>query len=183
METEQSAVDALVAEIPRLRKVALSLTHDQERADDLVQETLLRAWAYRDSFAPGTSLKAWMLTILRHKFYTDYHRAKREVADSDGAYAARLTSPPEQEGHLALESVVSALDLLLPDQRRLLLLFAVQGLSQEEAAQVSGCCVGTVKSRVSRARKRLASLTGMDDAEEIGQDRVTKSVLNDPRGW
>jgi RNA polymerase sigma-70 factor, ECF subfamily len=150
--------EALVGAIPNLRAFAISLTGNHNLADDLVQETLLKAWSHRDKFEPGTNLKAWLFTILRNTYFSEFRKKRREVQDVDGRAAAQLISPAEQLGHLDLVDFHRALFLLSPDQREALLLIGAEGLSYEEAAKISGCAVGTVKSRVNRARLRLTEL-------------------------
>ncbi|MEP3668290.1 MAG: sigma factor, partial [Roseibium sp.] len=92
----------LVASIPSLRAFARSLAGNRDRADDLVQETLAKAIAKRESYTPGTNLIAWLVTILRNQYYTEGRKRKREVADSDGIHAASLTAVPQQPGHLQM---------------------------------------------------------------------------------
>ncbi|GJD63182.1 sigma-70 family RNA polymerase sigma factor [Methylobacterium frigidaeris] len=150
----------LLAEVPRLRRRALTLCNDRTRADDLVQETLLKAWAAQARFVPGTHLSAWLYTILRNSFYSEHQKRAREVGDPDGLFAASLVSLPAQYGHLDLRDVQGALDRLVPDQREALLLSAVHDLSYEDIATAMECQVGTVKSRINRARARLAEMLG-----------------------
>jgi RNA polymerase sigma-70 factor, ECF subfamily len=151
--------DELVAAIPNMRAFAISLCGNRDRADDLVQEALVKAWHHLDSYQEGTNLKAWLFTILRNAYFSELRKTKREVADSDGQLAARLSVPPEQQGHLDLADLNRALLQLPPDQREAVILVGAEGFSYEEAASVSGCAVGTVKSRVNRARAKLAELT------------------------
>lgn len=155
--------ELLVAAIPNLRAFAISLCSNSHLADDLVQETLVRAWAHRSSFCAGTNLKAWLFTILRNAFFTEYRRAQREVLDVDGKYAGHLVTPPDQLGCLALDDFLRALNQLPPDQREVLILVGAEGFSYKEAASICGCAVGTVKSRVSRARLRLAEVAWIGD--------------------
>ncbi len=163
--------DALVAQIGNLRAFAVSLCGDRERADDLVQETLFKAWNHLDSFEEGTNLKAWLFTILRNTYFSERRRKKREVEDVDGAYAARLSSIPEQHGHMDMQDFRDALSELPDDQREALVLVGAAGFSYEEAAEISGCAVGTIKSRVNRARRRLADTLKLDAAEESEDER------------
>lgn len=158
----------LLAELPSLRAFAVSLTGSPDRADDLVQETVMKAWAAHASFTEGTSLRAWLFTIMRNTFFSQYRKARREVQDTDGEAAARLVSHPAQQGHLDLADFRAALDQLVPDQREALILIGASGFSYEEAAEICGCAVGTIKSRVNRARQRLMQLMAIDDLDEIG---------------
>jgi RNA polymerase sigma-70 factor (ECF subfamily) len=148
----------MLAAIPKLRAFAISLCGRTARADDLVQETLLRGWAHIGSFEPGTNLVAWLYTILRNEFYSEFRRLKREVPDPDGTHAATLTTRAVQEAHMEFLDFRAALAKLAADHREALILVGASGLSYEEAAQVCGCAVGTMKSRVNRARTRLAEL-------------------------
>jgi len=143
---------------PSLRAFALSLVGDRDRADDLVQDTLLRALQKQDRFEPDTKLQAWLFTILRNLFYSDYRRRKREVEDVDGLYAAKLSTLPEQPGCAEFETLRSALARLSDEQREAVLLVGAQGYSYEQVAEICGAPLGTIKSRVNRARKRLAEL-------------------------
>jgi len=150
----------MLAAIPRLRAFAISLCGNAERADDLVQETLLRALAHMDAFRPG-SMIAWLITILRNVFLTEWRKRRREIPDVNGSYAAKLTSQPAQAGGLEFGELLEALGRLPIEQREPLILVGVSGLSYEQAAGICECAVGTVKSRVHRGRVRLAELLSM----------------------
>ncbi len=145
----------LLAQTPALRAFAWSLCHDAAEADDLVQDTLVKAWSHRDRFAEGTNLRAWLFTILRNTFYTAISRRRREVRDEDGQEAARLVSPPDQEWNVSLNDLRAALTRLPPTHREALILVGGAGMTYQEAAEVCGCAIGTIKSRVNRARARL----------------------------
>lgn len=153
----------LIGAVPNLRAFAVSLCSNADRADDLVQETLVKAWDKIDTFEEGTNLKAWLFTILRNAYFSEIRKYRREVADSDGEYAATLSSQPEQFGHLEMVDLLDALDRLPPDQREAVLLVGAEGFAYEEAAEICGCAVGTIKSRVNRARNRLAQLMHIED--------------------
>ena len=172
-----SVREALVAAIPNLRAFAISLTGDHHKANDLVQDTLLKAWANRDKFEVGTNLKAWLFTILRNTYFSDIRKRRRELQDVDGQAASQLVSPPEQNGHLDLADFRKALAFLSADQREALLLVGAEGYSYEEAAAISGCAVGTVKSRVNRARVHLSELMAIGTARDIGPETSTRAVL------
>lgn len=159
---------AMLAELPSLRAFAISLTGSHDRADDLVQETVLKAWAAHVSFIEGTSLRAWLFTIMRNTFYSQHRKSRREVQDVDGEAAGRLVSSPAQHGHVDLADFRAALDRLAPDQREVLILVGASGFSYEEAAEICGCAVGTVKSRVNRARLKLMQMLSIDGVEDIG---------------
>ncbi len=169
--------DDLLAVVPSLWAFAYSLTRNPALADDLVQDTLVRAWASRDRFEPGTNLRAWVFAILRNRFYALHRRRRREVEDVEGQYASHLVSPPEQGAHLDLLDLQRALPKLRPMHRKVLLLVVAQGLSYEEVAEVCGCSVGSVKSRLHRARRHLEDLVGIRSPDDIGPDGVTKAVL------
>lgn len=152
--------------IPALRAFARSLCNNVALADDLAQETLLRAWAHRDSFILGTNLRAWLFTIARNAFYSNARRRSREVEDPDGYYSNNLSVAPMQHNGLDLEDLQRGLSKLPPEQREAIMLIGASGCSYEEAASICGCAVGTIKSRVSRARRSLlAHLEGSEAAE------------------
>lgn len=155
----------IVAAVPSLRAFAFSLARHPEDADDLVQDTLVRAFRRLSSFEEGTNLHAWLFTILRNAFYSTYRKRGREVEDPDGAYAARLSCHGEQEGHLQYEDFLRAFAKLNAEQREALTLVVASGLSFEEAAAVMGVAVGTAKSRVIRARARLAKAMAIEESD------------------
>jgi RNA polymerase sigma-70 factor (ECF subfamily) len=157
----------LIEAVPALRAFAISLTGNVERADDLVQETVLKAWAASNSFQPGTHLKAWLFTILRNHALTQFKKRKREVEDVDGALSATLSSKAEQEGSVTLNEMRVALAKLPEDQREAVLLVGGAGFSYEEVAEMCGTVVGTIKSRVSRGRSLLAELMYGDSKVRI----------------
>jgi RNA polymerase sigma-70 factor (ECF subfamily) len=177
MNIDPSVRDAVLAAVPSLRAFAISLSGNVDRADDLVQETLLRALANIDSFQPGTNMSAWLFTILRNLFRSEYRKRRREVEDGDGSYAETLKSQPEQSSRVEFEEFRTALAKLPPDQREALILVGASGFSYEEAAEICGCAVGTIKSRVNRARSRLADLLSIESADDFGPDRATRAVL------
>lgn len=162
--------DALLGEIPSLRAFAISLTGSMDRADDLVQDTVMKAWAAADSFQEGTSLRAWLFTIMRNTFFSQHRKRRREVQDVDGEAASRMVTHPEQFGHLDLADFRAALNDLPVDQREVLMLVGASGFSYEEAAEICGCAVGTIKSRLNRARQRLMQRLKVDSPDEYGPD-------------
>ena len=178
MAAQAQVREAMLAAVPSLRAFAISLCRNTDRADDLVQETLMRAWAHIDSFQPGTNMSAWLFTILRNLFRSEYRKRHREVEDVTGAYTDSLTSLPEQTGNLELKEFRRALNDLPDDQREALVLVGASGFSYEEAAQIAGCAVGTVKSRVNRARNRLARVLAINPGEDFGPDRETLAVIS-----
>ncbi len=171
--------DGLLQSLPSMRAFAISLTGNVDQADDLVQEAMVRGLAYINQFQPGTNIQAWLFTILRNQFHTAYRKRRREVEDPDGGMAARLSVLPEQVGRLDLEDLKTALTKLPLEQREALLLVTAQGFSYEEAADICGTRMGTIKSRINRARHRLAELLGIEDAEDIGADRIFKAALSE----
>jgi RNA polymerase sigma-70 factor (ECF subfamily) len=179
MKIDPSVRDAVLSAVPSLRAFAISLCGNVDRADDLVQETLLRALANIHSFQPGTNMSAWLFTILRNLFRSEYRKRRREVEDADGSYAESLKSQPEQNSRIEFEEFRTALAKLPPDQREALVLVGASGFSYEEAAAICGCAVGTIKSRVNRARGRLADILSIESADDFGPDRATRAVLAD----
>jgi len=177
MAIDTSTRDSILAAIPSLRAFAISLCGNVDRADDLVQETMVRALANIDSFQPGTNMPAWLFTILRNHFRSEYRKRRREVEDVDGRYTEGLKSQPEQQGHIDLREFREALMQLPEDQREALILVGASGFSYEETAHICGCAVGTIKSRVNRARTRLASILSIDNLSEFGPDKETRAVL------
>jgi RNA polymerase sigma-70 factor (ECF subfamily) len=168
---------ALVGAIPHLRAFARSFTNDAARADDLVQETLVKAWNSMNSFAPGTNFRAWLFTILRNVYFSQHRKMRREVDDPDETHQRSLAVLPEQYGHIDLADFRTALTKLPAEQREALLLVGAEGFSYEEAAEICGCAVGTIKSRVNRARTRLGELLGVEDAGEFGHDPSLAPVM------
>ena len=182
MKLDPAIRDQVLATVPSLRAFAISLSGNIDRADDLVQETLLRALAHIDSFEPGTNMPAWLFTILRNLFRSEYRKRRREVADSEGTYAETLKTQPEQTSRVEFEEFRTALAKLPADQREALILVGASGFSYEEAAGICGCAVGTIKSRVNRARTRLAELMSIESVDDFGPDRELKAVLSGSGG-
>ena len=172
--------DELVAALPSLRAFAFSMIKDWEKADDLVQEAITRAWANQHRFEPGTNMMAWLFTIVRNTFYSHHRRRSREVEDPNGDYAKTLKTHPDQQSHIDFEDMRAALQRIPADQREALLLIAAEGFSYEEAAEIMGVAVGTVKSRVNRARGRLAALLAVETDGDVGPDPIVKAVLAGP---
>lgn len=148
----------LVALIPHMRAFSRSLTGDAASADDLAQEALAKAWDKRDSFEPGTNLKAWVFMIVRNQFFSDKRRSWRSQPLDPEVAERTLVANTNPMATLELDEVRRALLRLPDDQREALILIGAGGLSYEEAAEICGAAVGTIKSRVSRARDRLALL-------------------------
>ena len=157
--------DDLIVEIPALRAFAVSLSGSVSTADDLVQEALLRGWSNSEKFQPGTSLRAWLFTILRNIYYSQYRKRSREVQDTNGFYSRTIAVEGNQESHLDLADFRIALAKLPAEQREVLTMVGASGLSYEEAAEICGVEIGTIKSRLSRARSRLTELLQLDIVE------------------
>lgn len=153
--------DGLTAVIPALRAFALSMVRHLDKADDLVQDTMLKAWANRQRYQEGTNLRAWLFVILRNTLFSQYRKNKREVEDIDGILADALSTPASQDDHMDLEDFKIALVRLPAEQREALILTGGIGFTYEEAAKICGCAVGTVKSRVNRARVALVEILGL----------------------
>lgn len=170
--------DELVEHLPALRAFALSLARGSALADDLVQDTILKAWSKIDQFQPGTNLRAWLFTILRNTYYSDRRKAGREVSDSDGLHAARLSQKPDHDGRMALADFAKAFATLPVEQREALILVGSNGFTYQEAAETCGCAVGTVKSRANRGRKRLAEVLGLVEGDSLElTDAATMAVV------
>lgn len=167
MTTTSSWRDDVVGMIPALRAFAWSLSHNGSDADDLVQDTLIKAWTNRDKFEPGTNLRAWLFTILRNTYYTNVLRRRREVRDETGEYASNLKAAPTQDWSVAMHALQTALAQLPDEHREALILVGAAGLSYEEAAEICGCALGTIKSRVNRARARLLKIMDAEDATDV----------------
>jgi RNA polymerase sigma-70 factor (ECF subfamily) len=177
MTASTSFRDGLLAEIPNLRAFAMSLCGKSDRADDLVQEALVKAWAAQASFTPGTNLRAWVFTILRNVYFGELRKRRREVEDVDGAYAATLSVSGEQDARVDFTDFQKALAQLSPDQREVLTLIGASGFSYEEAAEICGVAVGTIKSRLNRARAKLAELLAIEAISDLGPEAVARAVV------
>src|SRR5918992_496527 len=150
--------DDMVALVPQLHSFARSLCRDGVRADDLVQEALLRAFDNIERFKPGTNLKAWLFTIVRNEHYSQLRRRKFEAPDVPTDLLPEPSVQPDHDGELELRDLNRALAALAPGQRTALILVSASGFSYEEAATICGCAVGTIKSRVARARNTLLQM-------------------------
>jgi RNA polymerase sigma-70 factor (ECF subfamily) len=170
--------DELVQHLGAMRAFAMSLTRNSATADDLVQDTLVKAWTNIDKFQAGTNMRAWLFTILRNTFYSLRRKRKREVEDGDGALAASLSQKPDHDGRLNMRDFQTAFAKLGDEQREALILVGASGFSYEEAAETCGVAVGTIKSRVNRARTKLTELMELspDEALEL-TDAVTEGIV------
>lgn len=147
--------DEIADQLPHLRAYARGLARDRFWVDDLVQETAARALRFADKFEPGTNLKAWLTTILKNEYLNEIRRQKHVVQVGIDVVESSLAIAGNQEFRLELREMQEAFDRLTPARREALMMVGVEGASYEEAARASGCAVGTIKSRVSRARLEL----------------------------
>jgi RNA polymerase sigma-70 factor (ECF subfamily) len=177
MALDPAARVSMLAAVPRLRAFALSLCRSPDRADDLVQETLVRACENIGTFTPGSNMNAWLATILRNHFYSEHRRRRREVEDADGAQAATLMVVPDQVASLQHQELRAALARLPDEMREVVHLVFTSGLSYAEAAQICGCAVGTIKSRVHRARASLFKLLALESRADLFEDPIPRSIL------
>jgi RNA polymerase sigma-70 factor, ECF subfamily len=153
--------EELIIHLPNLRAFAISLCGNLDQADDLVQEALLKAWNHLHTYQEGTNMRAWLFTILRNTFLSELRRQHDELSlDAEKAITLRLGRAAEQHGWMDGRDLLKALAQLNPEQRETVILVGAEGFSYEEVAEICGCAVGTVKSRVNRARLRLAELLG-----------------------
>lgn len=159
----------LVRTLPHLRAFARGLCGRPDMADDLVQETAIKAWAARDRFQPGTNFKAWTFAILRNHFLSELRRNRHQVDYDPEAAERLLVMQADQEAPLHLSDMEAALMKLSPERREAVLLIGAGGFTYEDAAAVADCAVGTMKSRVARARTELANLLDPDAAESDGK--------------
>jgi len=158
----------LVALIPHLRAFARTLTGDPTAADDLAQEAMMKAWDARASFEMGTNMKAWTFMILRNQFYSEKRRSWRQSQLDQEAAERTLVAIDDPAAPVALNELRLGLGMLPSEQREALVLVGAGGFAYEEAAEICGCAVGTVKSRVSRARRALLGILERGDYDRDG---------------
>ena len=171
----------LVALIPHLRAFARTLCGDATSADDLAQEAMMKAWVARDSYQLGTNMKAWTFMILRNQFYSERRRSWRQTQLDQEAAERTLVAIDDPSSPLALDEMRLGLAMLPPEQREALILVGASGFSYEEAAEICGCAVGTVKSRVSRARRALQGILEVGAYTRDGRSAgdAMRSILAD----
>jgi RNA polymerase sigma-70 factor, ECF subfamily len=163
--------DLLEQEIPRLRRYARALTRDTVRADDLVQETLLRAFRKEHLWEPGTDLRAWLFTIMHNQYVNEVRRATRDAAALDVQDCSTfLVANSDPSASRQLQELEQALSQLPDGQRQVILLVGLEGLSYEDVANILQIPIGTVRSRLSRGREVLRKLMGMDAKPANGSD-------------
>ncbi|WP_299650805.1 RNA polymerase sigma factor [uncultured Jannaschia sp.] len=170
--------EAMLDHLPALRAFALSLTRNGATADDMVQDTVVKAWTNMDKFQPGTNMRAWLFTILRNTYYSSRRKLNREVADPEGTMVAGLSVKPDHDGHLNLTDFKKVFETLPDEQREALILVGASGFSYEEAADMCGVAIGTIKSRANRGRARLTELLQLDGNSPIEMtDNATMAVV------
>jgi RNA polymerase sigma-70 factor (ECF subfamily) len=171
----------LVALIPHLRAFARTLCGDAAAADDLAQDAILKAWDARSSFQMGTNMKAWTFMILRNQFYSEKRRSWRQSQLDQEAAERTLVAADDPEAPVALDEMRLAMGMLPSEQREALILVGAGGFAYEEAADICGCAVGTVKSRVSRARRALHTILeqGAYDRDGSPAGEAMRSILSD----
>lgn len=171
----------LVALIPHLRAFARTLCGDAAAADDLAQDAIMKAWDARASFQIGTNMKAWTFMILRNQFYSEKRRSWRQSQLDQESAERTLVAADDPEAPVALDEMRLALSMLPTEQREALILVGAGGFAYEEAAEICECAVGTVKSRVSRARRALQSILeqGAYDRDGRPAGDAMRSILAD----
>lgn len=177
--------DELIEHLPALRALAISLTGNTGRADELVQETVEKALRNMDRFRPGTDMWSWLFTILRNTYFSHKRRLRREISDDFGKYAHIFAVKPAHDGRLAMYDFVRACAQLSAEQRQVLILVGALGMRYEEVADICGVAAGTVKSRVNRARNLLLHHMDLKNAPSVvPTDKVTAAVIaNRTRFW
>lgn len=179
----ESLQDELVSHLPALRSFALSLTRNRSTADDMVQDTVVKAWTNLEKFKEGTNMRAWLFTILRNNFYSSRRKLNREVADVNGVFAGTLSVKPDHDGRMQLAEFQAAFEQLPDEQREALILVGASGFSYEEAAEMTGAAIGTVKSRANRARKRLVEMLNLNSDGPLEMtDSATMAVVGGGSG-
>lgn len=160
---------ALLESLPHLRAFARSLARNSDLADDLVHETVVRALTASEQFTPGTNFRAWTFTILRHQYYNESRKWQSRIQPLEQQLDKTHGIGPPQQAHMDFTDFQRGFWQLPPDQREVLILVGASGLTYEEAAEICGCRLGTIKSRVSRARAELKRI--------LNEDAVTTSRL------
>src|SRR5689334_11298797 len=171
----------LIALIPHLRAFARTLAGDPAGADDLAQDAMMKAWDARASYQMGTNMKAWTFMILRNQFYSEKRRSWRQSQLDQEAAERTLVAVDDPEAPVALDELRQGLAMLPPEQREALILVGAGGFAYEEAAEICDCAVGTVKSRVSRARRALHAILeqGAYDRDGAAAGDAMRSILAD----
>jgi RNA polymerase sigma-70 factor (ECF subfamily) len=170
--------DELISHLPALRAFAISLTRSRSTADDAVQDAILKALTSFDKYETGTNMRAWLFTILRNTYYSSKRKYHREISDPDGSLAGALSVKPDHDGRLQYADFLKAFNQLPDEQREVLVLVGASGFSYVEAAEMTGAALGTVKSRVNRARARLAVLLEIYSGAMEITDKSTVAVVS-----
>ena len=180
-DDEQAFRRELVGLIPHLRAFARTLAGEPASADDLAQDAMMKAWDARASFQMGTNMKAWTFMILRNQFYSEKRRSWRQTQLDQEAAERTLVAVDDPEAPVALDELRLGLGRLPSEQREALVLVGAGGFAYEEAAAICGCAVGTVKSRVSRARRALQAILEQGDYDRDGRSAsdAMRSILAD----
>jgi RNA polymerase sigma-70 factor (ECF subfamily) len=171
----------LITLIPHLRAFARTLAGDPAGADDLAQDAMMKAWDARASYQMGTNMKAWTFMILRNQFYSEKRRSWRQTQLDQEAAERTLIAADDPESPVALDELRLSISMLPAEQREALILVGAGGFAYEEAAEICGCAVGTVKSRVSRARKALQAILeqGAYDRDGAPAGEAMRTILGD----
>lgn len=169
--------DDIVKHLGPMRAFALSLIRDRARADDLVQDSVVKAWTTIGKLEPGSNMRVWLFTILRNSFLSERRKTAGEIV-GDCARGERIEVEPDQDGIFAPADFRRAFDTLPDEQREALILVGAEGFSYQEAAAICGCSIGTVKSRADRGRHRLAVILSIEQGESLGiADRANVSAI------
>jgi RNA polymerase sigma-70 factor (ECF subfamily) len=167
----------ILACLPHLRAFARSLTGDRDRADDLVQDAVLRALSASEQYTPGTNFKAWIFTILRNLYFNEFRRNRALMRPLEAADLEIHATAPSQQAGLEFDDFRRAFRMLPPEQREALVLVGADGFRYEEAAAICGCPVGTIKSRVARARGEIERLLGSGGRPTSANQEEASSAL------
>ncbi len=170
--------DELISHLPALRAFAIGLTRSRSGADDAVQDAVVKALTHFDKFERGTNMRAWLFTILRNTYYSSQRKYHREQDQVDGALIDTMAVKPDHDGFLQFRDFLKAFDQLPDEQREVLILVGASGFSYEEAAEMTDVPIGTIKSRINRARARLSRELGLGDGEMELTDKATIAILN-----
>ena len=170
--------DELISHLPALRAFAISLTRSRTRADDAVQDTVLKALTNSEKFETGSNMRAWLFTILRNGYYSSHRKGSREEDDRDGLLTETFAVKPDHDGVLHFRDFLRIFNTLPDEQREVLILVGASGFSYEEAAEMTGVPIGTIKSRINRARARLAEELELRDGPIELTDKETVAILS-----
>lgn len=170
--------EELISHLPALRAFAISLTKSRSTADDAVQDAVLKALTNFDKYEPGTNMRAWLFTILRNTYYSSRRKYHRETGDPDLVLTKGMSVKPDHDGRLQFNDFMKAFNQLPDDQREVLILVGASGFSYSEVAEMTGVAIGTVKSRINRARARIAELLDLNNGPIELTDKLTIAVVS-----